>query len=328
MRTTVILPADGQPELCYPTPRLVVRIRFIPALALLFVARSAFGGDAQTAEALFQSGKEAVASGNLPAACARFAESLRLDPAVGTVINLADCEQRSGKTASALAHFQEAHDRLPPEDFRIGFVNERIAALGPRVAKLTVRGPSGTDTTIVRDEIVLGEAALGVALSVDPGPHKIVLRARGHSDVRQDVTLREGEERTVDLAVGPLADSASPPPEVAPSSPGFSRRTVGVVFGAAGLAGIGVGTVFGFISKSTYDDARRHCPRGPDFCDAEGVSGGRTAHGQAAASTIAFIAGGALTTAGLVLWLTAPHSVAIAPTAGKNQAGMELVGAW
>jgi hypothetical protein len=192
------------------------------------------------------------------------------------------------------------------------------------VAKLTVRAPAGA--TLVRDGTVLGEAALGVALAVDPGIHTIVVRAHGHADLQRAVTLREGESHSVDLALGPAVASASAEPDA--SSTGETRRTVGIVLGAAGLVGIGVGTVFGFVSKATYDDARKHCPRGPDFCDADGVSGGSTAHSQAALSTIAFIAGGAFSVGGAALYFTAPHHVTIAPTAARNQAGLEIIGAW
>ena len=61
-------------------------------LALFPHVASAAPADAQTAEALFQSAKEAMARGDVPVACARFAESVRLDPAVGGLLNLADCE--------------------------------------------------------------------------------------------------------------------------------------------------------------------------------------------------------------------------------------------
>ena len=45
------------------------------------------------AEALFRSGREAAAAGDHGVACARFRESQRLQPAAGTLLNLAICEE-------------------------------------------------------------------------------------------------------------------------------------------------------------------------------------------------------------------------------------------
>lgn len=303
---------------------------FCAALLVVTWTASAFAGDAQTAEALFQSGKEALARGDLSVACARLAESLRLDPAVGTTLNLAECERRAGKLAAALAHYQAARDRLVPSDFRTNFVSERIAELGPRVPRLTIRirTSRAPDVTVLRDGTVLGDAALGVALPVDPGTHVIVVRARGHADACEEVTLREGDVRVVDLERGPALASERASPPSAPSAPSATQRTLGIVLGGVGVAGVGVGTVFGIVSKSTYDEARTHCSNGPDSCDAIGVSRSETAYGQAAASTVALIAGGALLASGLALFLTAPRSLAVAPSASANQAGLAIGGRW
>ena len=48
------------------------------------------------AEALFEQARAAMAEGNYDVACARFRDSDKLDPAVGTRFNLADCEERRG----------------------------------------------------------------------------------------------------------------------------------------------------------------------------------------------------------------------------------------
>jgi hypothetical protein len=316
-------------------PAFVVR-----ALRLLFAVvvalprgAGAAPQDAQTAEALFQSGKEAMARGDLANACARFAESVRLDPAAGGFLNLADCEERAGKLASALVHFQAARDRLRSDDYRLPFTVERIAQLGPRVPHLTVLSNTPVDgATILRDETPLGAASLGVALPVDPGVHLIVLRAPGRAQSRREVTLREGEAETVDLVPGPAiatprgASPAAASEEAAPR--GGTQRTIAVTLGGAGLALVAAGAVLGVVSKSTYDSARSHCPAGANSCTAEGVSGGESAYSQASAATVAFVAGGALVTAGVTLYLTAPRAVTLAPAVGSGHAGLDLVGTW
>jgi hypothetical protein len=56
------------------------------------------------AEALFEQARAAMAAGSYDIACARFRDSDKLDPAVGTRFNLADCEERRGRVATAAAY--------------------------------------------------------------------------------------------------------------------------------------------------------------------------------------------------------------------------------
>src|SRR5258708_2013252 len=82
------------------------------AAALPARAQKPSEADVNAADALFQSAKAAMDRGDLATACPRFAESQRLDPAVGTTLNLGECEARSGKLAAALAHYEEARAAL------------------------------------------------------------------------------------------------------------------------------------------------------------------------------------------------------------------------
>src|SRR5512136_2811036 len=75
--------------------------------------------DPAAAEVLFREGRKLVAANDFAAACPKFAESQRLDPAVGTLLNWAACEEHVGKLASAWQRWKEALDALPPGDDRI-----------------------------------------------------------------------------------------------------------------------------------------------------------------------------------------------------------------
>ena len=71
-----------------------------------------------TAEALFRQGRDAMQRQDYETACARFAESNRLDVAAGTLMNLATCEEKLGRVATAWQHWREAIDLLPAGDDR------------------------------------------------------------------------------------------------------------------------------------------------------------------------------------------------------------------
>jgi hypothetical protein len=298
------------------------------AASVLAVPTARAADPATDADALYQSGKQAMERGDLATACAQLAESQRLDPAAGTLLNLATCEERSGKLAAALTHFRDSRARLPAGDFRMGFADQRISELTRRVARMTpaLTGTPDPGAVVLCDGTEVARASLGTAMFVDPGKHACLVRAPGRADALVEVVLREGDERTVELAQGARTQRTR---DNAPDQ-GKMQRTLGLVAGGAGVAGIAVGAIFGVLSKGTYDDAKTHCPAGPASCDAQGVQGGDSAHTQATVSTVGFVAGAVLLGGGAALYLTAPKSgqVSLAPAVGATSAGLNVRGAW
>jgi hypothetical protein len=289
---------------------------------------------APSADALFTSGKAAMDRGDLVAACHDLAESQRLDPAAGTLLNLGECEARSGKLATALAHFREGRAGLPVADFRIPFADERIAALSKRAPRLAVEvsgdRPAGARVTL--DGVEVPPTSLGVPVPVDPGTHVAVLAGEGAQPLTVSVVLAEGDSKTVALAQAPApaARAAAPPMET--SAAGGSQRFAGEVSLWTGAAAIVLGSVLGVTAKVTYDSASSpsHCPSGPSSCDAAGVSGGGTAQTEATAATVLFAAGALAAATGAVLYFTAPaeHRVGIVPAVTRQSAGLSLQGAF
>src|SRR5687768_11340119 len=114
-------------------------------IAVLLVAGGAHGEpgatEKATAEALFQQGTELMNEKQYAAACEKFGGSQQLDPALGTQLRLADCNDKVGKSASAWAMFKEAasiaRSRNEPDRQRIA--DERAAELEKRLSKLEIK---------------------------------------------------------------------------------------------------------------------------------------------------------------------------------------------
>ncbi len=269
------------------------------ALVAVSPGALAQGRDATTAEVLFDEGREAVKAGDYPRACAKFRESNRLDPAPGTVLNLADCEERLGRVATAWTLYREVTQRVPASDERHGIALARAKALAPKLPKLTVALALGSPvgTRVLRDGVELGAAALETALPVDPGAHTIVVEAPGRQKSSRQVSLSEAQSERVVVSAGPKASGA---PGADRPKASNSKRTWGWVLTGVGAAGLSVGTVTGLMvlgEKRRVDD---NCD--PDKrCNQTGmdaVDSGRTLGTVSGAS---FIVGGLALAGGVFL---------------------------
>lgn len=280
--------------------------------------------DKAAAEALFDEGRKLMAAGDYAAACPKFAASQALDAGVGTQLNLADCYEKLGKTASAWALFREtsaaARSAGSPERERIA--RERAAALEPQLSYLTIMAPAEAENvTITRDAMRLDAAAIGSALPVDPDDYEIAASAPGKrpwsirvrvaptSRVSVNVPLLEDEPLVAEKTAAELramepqltaaAATAQPP---APSS---TQELIGIIGTGAGVAALAVGGLFGLKAATTWSDAKANCDPYP-YCGEDGQRLANDAQQSATISTIATVAGGVLLAGGLVLWLTAP----------------------
>lgn len=210
------------------------------AVAYGCLAGKAWARDPAAAETLYRSAKDASKRGDWDTACAQFAESQRLDPAPGTLINLADCEERRGLIAMAWTHFTEAQWQFRPGDARAEFAKQRADALDKRVPRITIRLEAETpsDVKVFRDDQELGAPSIGVALPVEPGPHVITVRLSG-AEKKFPITALLGthSESAVRVLANPGRRSRS---RRAARTPAQSRRTVSSAAGAPTARGSSV----------------------------------------------------------------------------------------
>jgi hypothetical protein len=229
------------------------------------VPAAAQNQDAAAAEVLFRNGRAAADAGDYAAACAMFHESERLDPALGTLLNIADCEERLGHLATAWTAYEEVAQRLPAEDPRHTIAATRRAALEPRLPRLRIhlraRAPAGTQ--VRRDGVALGTPSLDTFLPVDPGKHAVEITAPGRPPRTFDLSLHEGETKTLVVQPGDLPVVTEPP--ATSEQPRSGAKIAGYVVMGVGAAAAVAGVVTGILvldRQGTVNDncdADRHC---------------------------------------------------------------------
>jgi hypothetical protein len=282
--------------------------------------------NAAAAEALFVEGRRLATAGNYAEACPKFEASQRLDPGLGTLLNLADCYEKVGKTASAWAQYREAIPlaRAAGSSEREKLATDCSKALESRLSTLTIRamgGDSGDAALDVRrDGVSVDSAQLSMAIPVDPGTHEVTASAPGRKPWSTKVDVGTNAAKVV-VEIPQLeqaeagAAAASTAPADQPSSSGSSaQRPIAIAVGAVGVVGLGLGTFFGLSASSSWKDAKAACSDYPYQCTQEGLDKQSSAHSKATISTAAFIVGGVALATGVVLFVTAgsgKHQTAI-----------------
>jgi hypothetical protein len=305
------------------------------------------GSDPATAAELFREGRAALEAMDYPVACGKLLDSLRLDARVGTLISLGDCEQATGRLASARLRMQQAAQLARRNgDERAAYCQDRFEVLDVRVPRVTLRiAPGAPPGTFVRkDSVDVGPSALGVALPVEVGKHLIVGLARLHDTRSYEIDVKEGDNLDLVVEPGgmlpdlPVAPEDLPPPDKPlpppPPLPPGPLRTYAYVAGALGLAGLGMGTYFGVKAIDGASGSPGVCTG--SGCDALGAYVRREARANGNASMVAFAAGGALLAGSVVLYVvSAPRSpsapetrTALRLVTASGGAGLDVAGVW
>jgi hypothetical protein len=324
--------------------------------AALTIAPSARAGDPAAAQALFTEAKQLIAGRRFAEACPKLEESQRLDPGMGTLFHLADCDEHIGKTASAWALFLDvaAQARASGQTARERVARDRAAALEPTLARLTVLATAAESIPgleVRRDGVVVGKGQRGTPLPVDPGDHEIRASAPGKIAWTTRVRIEPQGKQAVDvpmLADAPANAAAAPQngatdavgttqttagfADSGTSSAGGTQRAIGIGIGVIGLAGLGVGTYFGLASKANHDDAASHCTG--NTCDSAGVALRGDAIRNGNIATVSLSAGAAVLVTGVIVTLTAPTgrrastSQSTTPRVGFSPTGVSVQGAF
>lgn len=283
-----------------------------------------------------------MADGSYELACARFRDSDRLDPAVGTRFNLADCEEKRGRVATAWSLFRGVFAELAVDDDRRPIAAQRAKALEPRLPFVTLlRATSAAPDMRLRvDGTELGEGSFGVALPMDPGPHELVVTSAQRPEQKRSFALAEGERRELTIGAETKSKTSEPAPIAAPAivdedeeetlapeppHDGSRQRTWGYVVGGAGVAGVVLGGVAGIITLSKKHTADENCDDLKHVCNRVGRDANESGRVFGALSGIGFGVGAVGLVAGAYLLLTAPSPAhSSLPAAAKLAVNPEL----
>jgi len=228
--------------------------------------------DRAAARALFEEGRRLLAAEGFDAACPKFEAARKLAQSTGVLLNLVDCYEHFGRTASAwstLGDVVPVAERAQRHEDAVE-AKRRQMALAPRLVRLVIHVAAQTPRiTITRDGIEIPRAAWDTAIPVDPGTHEVRAEAPGHEPWLRSIALTaEGRTTTVEIEInGEVAASPPHPPAtaaapaatsaarstaiaLAASAPpadgvrsGRTQRLVGLIAGGAGVVTMAVGGV-------------------------------------------------------------------------------------
>jgi len=283
--------------------------------------------------------------------CAVLEQSYGLRKRGDTLLNLAECHRRQGKTATAWREFDEAVRYAKEAEYgeavivAIQYRDQLARMLSELVVQVppAAERPEGLSVTL--DGKPLPESQWGQTLYVDPGPHSVTASAPGHRPFSYSVEVGErGTPAAVEVRLAPVPPPPAekpkpPPPKPAPQRPPTSDSSAPEVpVWAAVVGGLGVammGASVGFLAdslaagseldESCGGEARNACRPGDPFADtyarevrSYGLFVGLGAGGLVAAGIGA---------TGIVLGLASgPSDVALLPWADPHGAGAAFVG--
>jgi hypothetical protein len=271
--------------------------------------------------ALFDEAKGLLGEGQVAVACERFAESYRLAPRGGTLLNLGLCHEREGKWLAARRELRDAlavakrdgrADREP-------IASEHLAAVEARLSWIAVAPPPNAEAKDV--EVRVDGAAVDPsdwpAIAVEAGEHVVGASAPGFR--RRQVAIRVGEGAKASVQLAPLdaegpqagGEAPAPPSRDVPRAATLASSGWKTAALATGIVGMAISLGTGAWALERRGVVRNHCDAQKQ-CDGTGESAASTGRALVVVSTAAFGVGAV----GFGAWLLLPSPMSNASGAG------------
>jgi len=252
------------------------------ASALLGASRAGAEEPQSTiAEVLFRDAQQLLADGRVSEACSKFRASQKADPALGTLLNLAVCHEREGKTATAWVEYSEAASAAhnAGDTAREKYAQARQSNLEPTLHRVALDAEEHAEGLVLYlDRTSVLPAAFGIGIPLDPGEHELraTAPARAPWSWHFTTTAEPGTERITiprlkpEHAATPPAPVAAPPPATAAAATPASESTPpgedsrwsldarhGLAYGSGAIAVVGLGTGIYFAISAANHASRR-----------------------------------------------------------------------
>lgn len=296
-----------------------------PAFATGASLDTATSWQTEAASDAYRAGTDALAAQRLDAALALFRQSYSVVESPNSHLMIARVLVKMGRGAEAYAEF-EATAR---EADAVGAKSEKykktasmaraeLAELDARVGFVVVN----LDGTIAVGDRLLSPKDFGRPLVVDPGVTEITLKLSDGTTDKRRVPVKAGERVRVDVAPPTPGSRACPPEKVilAPAPPpapeGIDQRSLALVAGGVGVAGLATFAVFGLLDRAKYRYLQDHCPG--MVCDEKLAGDTEQGRTYQTLANVGLGVGAVGVVSGLVLVATAPPSRAESPREGRG----------
>ena len=262
----------------------------------------------------FEAGRALMDQQQYGEACAKFEESIRLDPdAPGTMLNLGLCNAELDHLATSLKWFRKAWSRASESGASTVFeqaAKEKTQAIAPKVPTLAIDAPRTAIVTLDGERVADTDLA---RVEVDAGDHVVEMTVTGEKPVREQMQVIDGQHRHVVLKL---------PPKLVWVDRGGAARKRAYLVGAAGLGiwALDVGVLV--VAKHDFN-ATEHPDQQDKWKNVARYGG-----------TTLFIAGGVAIAGAIYLYSKAPgkeqieQSHAVVPVVGPDQVGVAAYGSF
>jgi hypothetical protein len=327
---------------------VTLRVALVSLLTATAAHAEPTSADRETARTLMQQGREARDKGDLKEALKRFKgaddimhvpttalEVARAQVALGQLVEardfIAEIRQIPAKSNEP-APFKEARKRADDLDASL---NGRIPSL-----RISVTGaPDGAEPTVSIDGVQLPASARDLPRNVDPGHHVVAVKVATKTSAgegSQEVDVREGEQKPVEVALtmtavdqpaSPPAAVAEPPQPETPPPPMHSHSPTVLTWAGVGLGGVGIvaGTVTGILTLSKKSALKSECGPSNVCTTGTATSDLSSANSFATVSTIGFIVAGVGAGVAVVTLLVGHDEQAAPASATPTQTDSGLV---
>ncbi len=249
----------------------------LSALIATSVVSAPLSAQAQTPQELakartqYKQGLSLEAAGDWGGALAKFEAVAKVKTTPQVRFHIARCKENLGRLNEALGEYRlaeyEAQQAGAKELEEISKAREGLEA---RIPKLIItRGEGTASARIELDGVELGEAKVGQEVSVDPGPHRILVKVP-QGQFEENVNLTEGETKNVELVIPEHLEKKPPPSsggESLPGEPPPDTVTVDAagpgalpwIIGGVGIVGLAAGGYFALQRNKADSDLDKVC---------------------------------------------------------------------